>query len=88
MSERVFNDPFDLSSYPAEKRDNPIASIFGGLRTWGKNLIRREQTGILSMTRTPTNPLIWAHYADQHCGMVIGIDAVAAGLADEQSNLI
>jgi DUF2971 family protein len=54
----------------------------------GKNYIWTENTGILSLTRTPTNPLMWAHYAEKHQGMVIGIDAVAAGLTDEKANLI
>jgi len=44
--------------------------------------------GILSLTRTPTNPLMWSHYADQHFGAVIGIDAKRAGFTEEKSNLI
>ena len=31
---------------------------------------------------------MWAHYADQHRGIVIGIDAVKTGFTDENSNLI
>jgi hypothetical protein len=31
---------------------------------------------------------MWAHYAEMHRGMVIGIDAVAAGFTQEESNLV
>jgi hypothetical protein len=31
---------------------------------------------------------MWAHYAQNHTGLVIRIDAVEAGLTDERSNLI
>jgi hypothetical protein len=31
---------------------------------------------------------MWAHYADKHRGMVIGIDVVAAGLTDEAHSLV
>jgi Protein of unknown function (DUF2971) len=85
---KFFNDPFDLPSYPPEPSANPIDGMFGQIRTWGKNRIWGENTGILSLTRTPTNPLMWAHYADKHEGVVIGIDAVVAGLTHEDSNLI
>jgi hypothetical protein len=85
---KFFNDPFDLPSYPPEPTANPIDAAFAHLRTWGKNHIWTENTGILSLTRTPTNPLMWAHYADKHEGIVVGIDAVVAGLTDEDSNFI
>jgi Protein of unknown function (DUF2971) len=83
-----FNDPFDLPSYPDEESANTVQGLFARLHTMGKNSVWAENTGILSLTRTPTNPLMWAHYAEKHQGMVIGIDAVAAGLTDEKANLI
>ncbi len=85
---KFFNDPFDLPSYPDERSDNPLDDIVGRLRTMGKNHIWAENTGILSLTRTPTNPLMWAHYARNHQGLVVGVDAVKAGLTEEKSNLI
>ena len=30
--------------------------------------------GVLSLTRNPTNLLMWSHYANEHKGVVIGID--------------
>lgn len=85
---KTFNDPFDVPSYPDEPVGDPACAILGQLQTMGKNYIWAENTGILSLTRTPSNALMWAHYADKHQGMVIGIDVEAAGFTDEQSNLI
>ena len=33
-----------------------------------------EKIGILSLTETPINILMWSHYADSHKGFVIGLD--------------
>jgi hypothetical protein len=77
---KCFNDPFDLPTYPPEPAPNPVESLFSDVRTWVKNHIWAENTGILSLTRTPTNPLMWAHYADKHQGVVVGLDVVGAGL--------
>lgn len=85
---KYFNDPFDMPSYPSEPADNSIERVFDRMGVWGKEYIWGENTGILSLTRTPHNPLMWSHYADMHRGMVIGIEVVLAGLTDEQGNLI
>lgn len=85
---KYFNDPFDMPSYPEEEAADPVSGIFSPVRTWGKNYIWAEKTGILSLTRTPVNALMWAHYADSHQGLVIGIDSATAGFTDENSNLI
>lgn len=84
----TFNDPFDIPSYPNEPVVDLGSAIFGRIRTMGKNWLWAERSGILSLTRTPSNALMWAHYADSHRGMVLGIDANAAGLFDERSNLV
>ena len=85
---KYFNDPFDMPSYPEEEAPDPVSGIFAARRTMGKNYIWAEKTGILSLTRTPVNALMWAHYADSHQGLVIGIDAAVAGFTDENRNLI
>ena len=87
-SPKTFNDPFDTPYYPEEPTDDSSSAIFARLRAIGKNYVWAENTGILSLTRTPTNGLMWAHYADSHQGMVIGFDAGSAGFTDEASNLI
>ncbi len=85
---QYFNDPFDLPAYPEMRSENPVNDIFSRLAVMGKNMAWARNTGILSLTRTPTNPLMWSHYAGEHRGMVIGIDVVRAGLTCETSNLI
>ena len=85
---KTFNDPFDMPSYPDEPAEDLHAAIFGRLRTIVKNSVSSENTGILALTRTPGNSLMWAHYADKHQDMVIGIDVEAAGLTNERTNLI
>lgn len=44
--------------------------------------------GVLSLTRTPTNALMWAHYADNHKGVVIGFNTSNDAFDCKQSNLI
>jgi hypothetical protein len=85
-----FNDPFDMPTYPEEPASDraPLSDVFADLRTMFKNHIWAENTGVLSLTRTPANALMWAHYADSHKGVVIGIDVEIAGFAAEASNLI
>lgn len=34
----------------------------------------RESSGVLSLSRTPDNILMWSHYAKNHTGVVIGVD--------------
>lgn len=86
---KYFNDPFDMPSYPsAEVSGESFDGIIDFVRMDAKATVWADNTGILSLTRTPTNPLMWAHYADKHRGMVIGIDVQAAGLTQEDSNLV
>lgn len=82
------NDPFDTPRYPRESGDRRLFDIKERIHVMANERAWSEKSGILSLTRTPTNPLMWAHYADKHRGMVIGIDVIAAGLTDESSNLI
>ena len=37
---------------------------------------------ISCFTKQPLNPLMWAHYADSHNGVVIAFDMTKAGLND------
>lgn len=43
---------------------------------------------ITCLTKQPLNPLMWAHYADSHNGVVIGIDVNKAGLNDADKFII
>jgi hypothetical protein len=79
-----FNDPFDNPRDPRQGDD----SIRSSLSRIKREISWRENTGLLCLTRTPTNPLMWAHYAASHRGVVIGIDVERAGFTDAASNLI
>lgn len=83
-----FNDVFEGPVYPEVKTPIVGDNVFGQLRQMAKQSAWAENTGVLSLTRTPINPLMWAHYADQHRGMVIGVNLIEAGLTDETTNLI
>lgn len=83
-----FNDPFDVPSYPDEPSTDPLSAMFSSIRTMAKNKAWSEYSGVLSLTRTPVNALMWAHYADQHKGIVVGIDVDRAGFTDITSNFI
>jgi hypothetical protein len=85
---QYFNDPFDIPSYPTNNNVSAIEAVFEQLRVWGKEHIWAENSGALSMTRTPTNKLMWAHYADMHQGMVIGINVQEAGFTNKETNFI
>ena len=80
-----FNDPFDAPRYPLSHAE---LDARGNLARINWEWSWRERTGLLCLTRTPTNPLMWAHYADSHRGVVIGIDATSAGLTNPIKNLI
>jgi hypothetical protein len=43
---------------------------------------------LLSLTREPLNPLMWAHYGDSHQGVAIGINVEKAGLTCTKSSII
>lgn len=47
-----------------------------------------ESVCILSLTRSPLNPLMWAHYGQEHTGFVIGYKVNVEFLTDESLNLI
>lgn len=47
-----------------------------------RNVTNDAEFRTLCLTREPLSPLMWAHYADQHRGIVLGFDAELAGLND------
>lgn len=62
---KYFNDPFELSYLNNSKDSNFVGDKIEQLK---KSLV------ILSLTKTPYNPLMWAHYGEEHRGFVIGYD--------------
>ncbi|WP_052234935.1 DUF2971 domain-containing protein [Alteromonas macleodii] len=78
-----FNDPFELSflsnSEGPHSKQSELKSILDKLR---------KTVAVLSLTRTPFHPLMWAHYGQEHMGFVIGYDVSDSFLSSEQYNLI
>jgi hypothetical protein len=83
-----FNDPFETAAGYPVKPSNPIEECFEGISSWVKRHAWTKNSGVLSLTRTPTNSLIWSHYANEHRGVVIGFDIDVAGFSDEERCLI
>lgn len=78
-----FNDPFECTGFGFYDVDVPIEVLINAFR----NRFSRKYA-ILSLTRTPLNPLMWSHYADSYKGMVIGIDVEKAGLDNASKYII
>lgn len=76
-----FNDPFELTALL-----NSSSELKRRLREAVEGL--KRQVAILSLTRSPFNPLMWAHYGVEHTGFVIGYDVNEKFLTDPDYNLI
>ncbi|MGL5091332.1 MAG: DUF2971 domain-containing protein [Aeromonas sobria] len=74
---KYLNDPFE-----SEAGENLIETILGGLTREGGNYNRDDVAktineylssyGVFSVSETSRNPLMWAHYANEHRGICIG----------------
>ena len=78
-----FNDPFELTAL--SNGDGPMSKLHT-LRHQIEQL--KEQVVILSLTRSPLNPLMWAHYGREHTGVVIAYDVSGDFLNSQEYNLI
>jgi hypothetical protein len=83
-----FNDPFDCAAAAAEVTMEGLNIHLAGSTNADKLFMIRNGIGILSLTRNPLNPLMWAHYGDNHRGGVIAIDTEEAGLECTEANII
>lgn len=84
-----FDDPFELTAYPRDDEGNrAFVRFMSRLRAGAKRSIWLRNTAILSLTRSPLNPLMWAHYGDGHRGFVIGLDVEASGFTSTDMNLV
>lgn len=70
------NDPFEGAALCFEGSDKLSDNLQFSAHS---NRLSRKY-GVLSLTRNPLNSLMWAHYGDDHRGVVVGIDADKAGL--------
>ncbi|MFG0531182.1 DUF2971 domain-containing protein [Pseudomonas fulva] len=78
-----FNDPFELTAL--SNGDGPLSKMHT-LRDQIEQL--KNQIVILSLTRSPFNPLMWAHYGKEHTGVVIAYDVSGQFLNSQEYNLI
>lgn len=78
-----FNDPFELSFL--SNSEGPYSKQAELKRKLDE---LRDTVVILSLTRTPDNPLMWAHYGQEHTGFVIGYDVGDVFLSSSEYNLI
>ncbi len=77
-----FNDPFEGRALVFDGSQVPPRVQLDAY------LSRLRAYGVLSLTRTPLNALMWAHYGDEHRGVVLGIDTDIAGFNIRESCLI
>lgn len=78
-----FNDPFELSFLDnAQGPGVKLTDLENKLNELKKSV------AILSLTRSPCNPLMWAHYGEHHTGFVIGYDVDTPFLTSDDYNLI
>ncbi|AXH61458.1 DUF2971 domain-containing protein [Providencia rettgeri] len=84
-----FNDPFEfanLTAFPDKQYNNEnILDIFND---YSKKFILNRESSILCLTRQQLNPLMWAHYADNHKGIVIGLNILETNFTSETENII
>ncbi|EOW1339335.1 DUF2971 domain-containing protein [Pseudomonas aeruginosa] len=78
-----FNDPFELTAL--SNGDGPGAKL-DTLRLRIEEL--KRQVVILSLTRSALNPLMWAHYGQEHTGVVVGYEVGGDFLGSQDYNLI
>ena len=82
---KFFNDPFDCEISCVGNSDESIQDEWFNE---AKILRYISQIGILCLTRNKLNLLMWAHYAKEHKGAVIGIDTELAELNCLEKNLV
>lgn len=74
-----FNDPFDLTYINNSSLSNELNRLVAYFKNYSV---------ILSLTRNPLNPLMWAHYGAEHKGFCIGYDVDDDFLLSKGHNLI
>lgn len=78
-----FNDPFELTAL-----SNGVGPISKQETLRQKVEELKKRVAILSLTRSPLNPLMWAHYGREHTGVVIAYDVSGDFLNSQQYNLV
>lgn len=73
---RSFNDPFEGQFAEAawQFEDSEGPEIFARLTGLSNPMLQYPHIGILCLTDNPLNQLMWAHYANEHKGLVLEFD--------------
>lgn len=67
---------FNHTQQEWESPDEFADRIRNDIHMWGKKMVSAlTRVGIYSLATKPDDLLMWAHYADQHKGFVIGFDS-------------
>ncbi|ANF81050.1 hypothetical protein A3K93_01810 [Acinetobacter sp. NCu2D-2] len=74
---RNFNDPFESTAFGFKEN---VLSIFDQVASFRNHF--SNNYAVLSLTECHLNPLMWAHYAQSHTGLVIAINVDKAKLND------
>jgi len=83
------NDPTELSAaYPRNDYHDANDFIEMSNRRSLKDFIWRTKYGILSLTRSANNPLMWSHYSEGHKGFVIGFKVTHDFFSSKDVNLV
>lgn len=78
-----FNDPFELKFLSnAQGPNSKLSQLESDLEELKNSVL------VLSLTRTPLNSLMWAHYGKEHEGFVIGYETNDKFLTSKKYNLI
>ena len=87
----TLNDPFEMHAICNYKRILESTKLKVGDQQLDESILPyyiNESCGVLSLTRNPLNLIMWSHYADNHQGVVIGLDIKECGFCDEGENII
>jgi len=78
-----FNDPFELTFLSnAQGPYSKLSTLQYEIEELKSSVV------ILSLTRTPLNPLMWAHYGKEHEGFVIGYETNDRFLTSKDYSLV
>ncbi|WP_082546057.1 hypothetical protein [Rhodanobacter sp. Root627] len=75
VNKRLHASPYKSLNDPMEGQYTYDA---GTLEDWQIDQLfgRKNDYRLVSLSKTPTNMLMWAYYADSHAGFVVGVDVV------------
>ncbi|EOW9462383.1 DUF2971 domain-containing protein [Vibrio cholerae] len=77
-----FNDPFEFTFLYDEKNLSEHKELEKKIQSIKQSVV------VLSLTRNPLNPLMWAHYCDNHAGFVVGYEVDDDFFTSDEFNLV